>query len=84
MSNSCEACWSCGMPLNNVEERAGGRAESKYCKYCADADGKLTATFDDVVAYCEKEIVEQQGIDAGEAKRLARAKIGALPAWREG
>lgn len=82
MSAQCEACGSCGMVMEAPEEFPRNNLQSIYCVHCSDEDGNLTTTFDAVVEYTAKDLVEQQSIDMSAALQLARDTISLYPAWK--
>ena len=76
------ACQSCGRPMMDDKDRAGGRADAPYCRHCADAGGRLKS-FDEVLSYLvDNEYVARNGMDRGAAQVAARNALGRQPAWK--
>ncbi len=83
MLEKCKSCGSCGMAMEKPEDFAGGNLESLYCSYCADDEGQIIVTFDEVVASFAEDLVNNQGFDDQAALHTAIETIKVLPAWRE-
>jgi hypothetical protein len=81
MSNkTCQSCGSCGFPMNQPSDFAGGDPAAAFCSTCADARGKLKP-FNQVVEANANYFVSEQGIDASAAREMARALLLSMPAW---
>jgi hypothetical protein len=58
------------------------RDESKdYCVHCAKSDGTMQS-YDERAAGMAAFIVRTQGLDESAALAAAKARMGALPAWK--
>ena len=83
MSESiCPSCGSCGFPMRDKDDFAGGNLHSPYCSTCAD-DGGALKPFDTVLELNAEYFIRHQGIDAGAAIELARALLISMPAWTD-
>ncbi len=78
----CRSCGSCGFPMRDPGDFAGGDPDAGYCSTCADASGTLRP-YDEVVQANAEYLVRQQGIDLRAARELARALLASMPAWQE-
>jgi len=83
-------CQSCGMPLDEPEDRgtqADGSANSEYCKYCF-AQGAFTApdmTMEEMIAF-NLEFNEKNGHPFGtqeEAKKWMEGWFPTLKRWKK-
>lgn len=76
------ACQSCGRPMPNDRDHAGGRADGPYCVHCADTAGTLKS-FDTVLQYLvENEYIARNGMDRTSALVAARNALIRQPAWK--
>jgi Putative zinc ribbon domain len=78
----CQSCGSCGFPMRNPEDHAGGDLDALYCSTCADDSGKLRP-YDDVVQANAEYFVAEQGVDIQAASSMARALLASMPAWKD-
>lgn len=76
----CRSCGSCGFPMREPEDFAGGNAAADYCSTCAEPSGRLRP-FDEVVAANAAYFVREQGVDSHAASDMARALLLGQPAW---
>lgn len=77
----CPSCGSCGFPMREPADFAGGDPASKFCSTCGDEHGRLKpydAVLDANAAY----YVREQGVNADAARELARALLASMPAWK--
>lgn len=83
-------CQSCGMPLDNPQDRgteAGGAPSSDYCRYCYQ-HGAFTApdaSMDDIIAFNLK-FNEENGHPFGpraEAEKMMRSWFPTLKRWKQ-
>jgi len=81
MDKNCISCGSCGMPLEKTEDFALGDTSSVYCKYCTDEQGQLLS-FDTILTGTTKFYVESQGVNEEAARKMAKALLLDMPAWR--
>ena len=77
----CPSCGSCGFPMRTPDDFAGGKPGSAYCSTCGDETGQLKP-YDEVLRANADSLVRQQGLDPGAARRLARALLASMPAWK--
>lgn len=77
----CPSCGSCGFPMRNPEDFAGGRPGALYCSGCGDVSGRLRP-YDEVLEVNAAYLVGHQGIDPEAAREMARALLASMPAWR--
>ena len=77
----CPSCGSCGFPMREAADFAGGRADALYCSTCGDDQGALRP-FEDVLQANAEYYVREQGVDAQAARELARALLASMPAWK--
>lgn len=78
----CRSCGSCGFPMQDPDDFAGGNPEADYCSTCADANGALRP-FDVVLQANAEYLVREQGIDIHAARSMAGALLASMPAWQE-
>jgi hypothetical protein len=79
----CPSCGSCGFPMLNPEDFAGGVRDATFCSTCGTEAGKLKP-YDEVLALNAEYLVRHQGLDPAAASEMARALLASMPAWREG
>jgi hypothetical protein len=77
----CRSCGSCGFPMKQPDDYAGGDIDSEFCSTCADAKGKLKP-FNQAVEANANYFVREQGIDVKAAREMARALLLSMPAWK--
>jgi Putative zinc ribbon domain len=77
----CRSCGSCGFPMREPDDYAGGNPEAPFCSTCGTASGQLK-NFDDAVQANAGYFVREQGVDASAAVAMARALLLSMPAWR--
>lgn len=77
----CPSCGSCGFPMKEPGDFAGGRVAAEYCCGCGDESGRLKP-YEDVLQVNADYLVRQQGIDPGAAREMARALLASMPAWK--
>jgi hypothetical protein len=83
MSNThCRSCGSCGFPIREPADFAGGRSYSPYCSTCADETGVLRP-YEDVLRANADYYVRQQGVHPDAAREMARALLASMPAWKQ-
>jgi len=82
MPEKCISCGSCGMPMEKPEDFALGDVTQPYCSYCTDARGKLLP-YEQVLDINARIYEQSQGVTSEAAKRLARALLADMPAWRD-
>jgi hypothetical protein len=80
-TNTCQSCGSCGFPMNQPSDYAGGDTSDAYCGTCADAKGTLKP-FPQVLEANASYFVSEQGINASAAREMARALLMSMPAWK--
>jgi hypothetical protein len=68
------------MPLRTIADRAGGLAESPYCRHCGDERGALKS-YDEVWRGMTAFLANAQGLDEAVARRMAREMMARMPAW---
>ena len=78
----CPSCGSCGFPMRNPEDFAGGRTDAAYCSTCGDAKGRLKP-FRSVLQANAEYFVREQGVDPEAAREMARALLVSMPAWKD-
>jgi hypothetical protein len=78
----CRSCGSCGFPMRNPGDYAGGNPAAEYCSTCALDDGQLKP-YEEVVHANAEYLVREQGLDLLAAREMARALLASMPAWRE-
>ena len=74
-------CESCGWEMKEPAMHALGDVNSVYCVECTHADGSLR-TFSEVQKIIADDMVRSQGIDRGEAEKMASELMLRLPAWQ--
>lgn len=77
----CPSCGSCGFPMREPADFAGGRLGAAYCSTCGDEAGSLKP-YDEVLQLNADYYVREQGLDAGAARQLAGALLQSMPAWQ--
>lgn len=77
----CPSCGSCGFPMRNPTDFAGGRPDTAYCSTCGDETGRLKP-YDAVLQANADYLVREQGLDPGAARGMARALLATMPAWK--
>lgn len=80
-SELCPSCGSCGFPMREPADFAGGDPAALYCSTCATADGRLRP-YAEVVEANADYFVRQQGVDPAAARAMAEALLAAMPAWK--
>lgn len=78
----CRSCGSCGFPMNEPADFAGGKADAAYCSTCADAHGQLKP-FEEVLALNAAYFAREQRIELAVARNMARELLLASPAWQK-
>lgn len=79
----CPSCGSCGFPMREPADFAGGQPGAAYCSTCGDETGRLRP-YDEVLQANADYLVRQQGLDPNAAREMARALLAAMPAWQAG
>jgi len=80
-------CQSCGMPLNEDENKGtniDGSKSSEYCKYCFQ-NGEFTApeiTCGEMIKKVSKIAVEKLNMPAFQAAMIANSVIPKLKRWK--
>lgn len=77
-----KTCISCGMPMKEASEFAGGDLSKDYCIYCARTDGSMQS-FDEKKVGMIRFIMKTQGFDEKAAIQMAESNMKKLPAWKE-
>lgn len=77
----CPSCGSCGFPMRQPADFAGGKHDAAYCSACGDASGRLRP-FEEVLQANADYFVREQGLDPGAAREMARALLSSMPAWQ--
>ena len=75
-----KTCISCGMPMKEASEFAGGDLSKDYCIYCARPDGSMQS-FNEKKAGMIHFIMKTQGFDENAATRMAESSMKKLPAF---
>lgn len=83
LPDHCPSCGSCGFPMREAADFAGGQPGATYCSTCGDDTGQLRP-FTEVLQANADYLVRQQGLDPGAARDMALALLTAMPAWRAG
>jgi ribosomal protein L37E len=83
LTEHCPSCGSCGFPMREPADFAGGQPGAHYCSTCGDDAGRLRP-FTEVLQANADHLVRQQGLDPGAARDMAHALLTAMPAWRSG
>ena len=73
-------CESCGMPMREAKEFAGGKTDSKYCIYCTDSSGQLKS-YDEVLQGMKSFVMQTMGQTEEQALKTAKENMGKMPAW---
>ncbi len=79
-SQTCPSCGSCGFPMRDPSDFAGGKTDALYCSTCGNEEGQLNH-FDAVLQANADYLVREQGLDGGAAREMARALLTSMPAW---
>ena len=79
----CPSCGSCGFPMLNAEDFAGGKLGVGYCSTCGTESGDLKP-YAEVLALNADYLVRHQGLDPAAANEMAGALLASMPAWRGG
>lgn len=69
------------MPLEKVEDYAGGDEHSNFCQYCADADGNVKSC-EEIFEGGVQFFMSQIGDDRGLAERITRRNMRLQPYWQ--
>lgn len=77
-----KVCISCGMPMRDISEFAGGDINKDYCVHCAHPDGSMQS-FEEKRAGMINFIIKTQGFDEKSATQMAESNMKKLPAWKE-
>jgi len=77
----CPSCGSCGFPMRQPDDFAGGRIGARFCSTCGDDRGELKP-WDEVLQANAAYLVREQGLDPRAARELARAMLIEMPAWK--
>ncbi|MES2957749.1 MAG: zinc ribbon domain-containing protein [Pseudomonadota bacterium] len=80
-TDHCPSCGSCGFPMRTRADFAGGRLDAAYCSSCGDEAGQLKP-YDAVLQENADYLVREQGLDSGAARKMARALLASMPAWK--
>lgn len=78
----CPSCGSCGFPMRQREDFAGGRPDAAYCSTCGDDDGALRP-WPEVLQANAAYLVREQGLDPAAAQAMADALLSRMPAWQQ-
>jgi Putative zinc ribbon domain len=78
----CRSCGSCGFPMRESADFAGGDPDAVYCSTCAHP-GDALKPFDQVVEANAIYFSREQGIDVGAARAMAKVLLLSQPAWQE-
>lgn len=78
----CHSCGSCGFPMLNPADFAGGKPDGVYCSTCGTESGDLRP-FGEVLALNADYLVREQGLDPAAANEMAHALLVSMPAWQE-
>ena len=78
----CPSCGSCGFPMLNPSDFAGGNPTSAYCSSCGDDAGNRKP-FSEVLQVNADYLVREQALDPGAAREMARALLIGMPAWKD-
>lgn len=77
----CRSCGSCGFPMREPGDFAGGDPDAEFCSTCAEPGGRLKPYAEVLEANAEY-FVRQQGVDPTAARAMAGALLAAMPAWK--
>lgn len=77
----CPSCNSCGMPMEKNDDFALGNPASPYCKYCADAQGKLLP-YEEILTANADYFKTSQGLTTQAALKMATDLLKSQPAWK--
>lgn len=75
-------CESCGMPMQRLEDHGGGRLDVHYCKYCADAEGRLKPR-EEVRQGMINLMVVARRKPIEEAEKFVDYYMKKMPAWKK-
>ena len=78
----CRSCGSCGFPMRDPDDFAGGRLDATYCSTCGNDAGQLRP-YEDVLRANADYYVRQQGVHPDAAREMARALLASMPAWKQ-
>jgi len=81
MTLNVKSCQSCGMPMREKAQHAGGDPESPYCCYCATPHGVLKSR-EEVRRRLIKFHMESLGMTREEAEKKTDEHMASAPAWR--
>jgi hypothetical protein len=76
------ACQSCGAPMPTAKDRAGGREDSPYCKFCADKNGKLFSYETVHENMTVERFMKVNGMPRKAAEESAHRALQAMPLWK--
>jgi hypothetical protein len=74
-------CQACGMPMTKKEDFAGADENSKFCLYCANADGSVK-TCEDIFEGGVQFFMSQIGGDRKMAEKVTRKNMNSLAYWQ--
>ena len=77
----CPSCGSCGFPMREPADFAGGKMGAPYCNSCGDDAGRLKP-YASVLKANADYFIREQGLDPGAAREMARALLAGMPAWK--
>jgi hypothetical protein len=77
----CRSCGSCGFPMRNIEDHAGGKLDAEYCSTCAEPSGQLKP-YDEVLQANADYFVRLQGLAPSAAREMASALLLSKPVWQ--
>jgi hypothetical protein len=83
-----DICQSCGMPLNNDENKgteSDGTLSQEYCKFCYQ-NGSFTDEGTTLEEKIEKNVriaVDKMGMDEDEARSMASNVLPNLKRWKK-
>lgn len=81
MTDKCQSCASCGMPMEKDADFALSDRSSQYCSYCTDDHGKLLP-YDTVLKANANFFRESQGLTEAAATKMATDLLKSQPAWK--
>lgn len=73
-------CKSCGKIMKQADDFAGGQIGADYCASCTDEFG-FQRQYSDVLNETTRKLINQLGIDAAEAEKIARENLQHTPHW---
>lgn len=80
MTQKCQSCGSCGMPLLRPEDHASGDETSELCCYCVREDG-TPKNYQEVLKGMAEYFIQSQGITQEAAQKIAYQVMDNLPYW---